>query len=65
MEDKKFDQDKYVADWKKKNMKMVGAQFNNEFVLEFKAACKKLGLVQSQVFRKAMEEVIELANKES
>lgn len=64
MTEKKFDQMEYIADWKKKNMKSVSAQYSADFVIEFKSACKKLGLVQSQVFRKAMEEVIEQANKQ-
>lgn len=59
----KFNQAKYVAQWKKEHMKMVGAMYTNEFANEFKLACKKLNLVQSQVFRKAMEDVIEEAKK--
>ena len=33
-----------------------------EFVDEFKEACKKLGIKQSDVFRKAMQDMIEKAN---
>lgn len=56
-----FDQLQYIADWKKQNMKAVGSQYSADFVNEFKAACKKLGLVQSDVFRKAMQSVIDEA----
>ena len=62
--DEKFDQNEYIAGWKKKNMASVVGTYNKEFVKEFKEACKKLGLVQSQVIRKAMEEVIEKAKKQ-
>ncbi len=63
MAEEKFDQMQYIAEWKKKKMRSVSAQYNAEFVTNFKDACKKLGLVQSQVFRKAMQEVIDEANK--
>jgi hypothetical protein len=59
----KFDQQKYIADWDKSNMRTVTGKFKKEFVEEFKEACKKLGLTQSAVFRKAMEEVIEESKK--
>jgi len=59
-----FDQMQYIAEWKKKNMKAVGSQYSSDFVDQFKAACKKLGLVQSDVFRKAMQEVIDKAAAE-
>lgn len=42
---------------------VVGASYKIEFVEEFKEACNKLGIKQSSVFRKAMEEVIEKAKK--
>jgi len=53
-----FDQIKYQNVWKKQNMKQVGGSYKNEFVEEFKAACKKLGVSQSEVIRAAMEETI-------
>ena len=34
-----------------------------EFVQEFKDACKALGISQSEVFKKAMENTINLAKK--
>ena len=57
----KFDQNKYVASWKKENMKYVSGAYKNEFVDKFKVACKKLDLKQSDIIRKAMQEVIEKA----
>lgn len=59
----KFDQEKYKAEWKKKNMSLVGSQFNNEFVDEFKRACKKLKITQADVIRAAMIETIDEAKK--
>ena len=44
-------------------MKLAGARFKKEFVDEWKEACKKLGLKQSDVFREAMLKVIKQANK--
>ncbi len=44
-EDKKeFDQNKYVAEWKKQNMLRVSAAYKKDFVIEFREACEKLGL---------------------
>jgi len=63
MKEKKFNQNKYIRDWKKQNMKKVGATYKNEFVDEFKEACTKLGLKQSEVFKKAMQDVIDKAKK--
>ena len=57
--DKTFNQYKYMNDWKKDNMSHVGAQYKKDFVDEFKIACKGLGISQSEVIRKAMEETIE------
>lgn len=56
-----FDQIKYQNDWKKENMKQVGGSYKNEFVEQFKAACKKLGVSQSEVIKSAMEETIKKA----
>lgn len=54
-----FDQNAYMAAWQKENMACVTGKYKKEFVQEFKAACSALGLKQSEVIRKAMEEVIE------
>lgn len=56
-----FDQMKYIEDWKKKNMKAINVRYSSKFVDDFKEACNKLGLVQSDVFRKAMQDVIDKA----
>lgn len=42
-------------------MKQVGGSYKTEFVDEFKAACKKLDVSQSEVIRAAMEETIRKA----
>ena len=62
MEKEKFNQAKYMREWQKENMKQVKASYKTEFVDEFKEACKKLGIKQSDVFRKAMQDMIEKAN---
>lgn len=62
MKNKKFDQAKYMREWQKENMKQVKASYKTEFVDEFKEACKKLGIKQSDVIRKAMQDTIEKAN---
>lgn len=53
-----FNQNKYIADWKKKNMKQVKATYKNDFVDEFKEACNILGITQSEVIREAMQATI-------
>lgn len=60
---KQFDQKEYTKQWDKENMKLAGARFKKEFVDEFKEACNKLGLKQSDVFREAMQEVIDKAKE--
>lgn len=60
-----FDQNAYMAEWQKENMACVSAKYKKEFVQEFKAACAALGLKQSEVFRRAMEDVIEKAREEN
>ena len=59
----KFDQNKYMNDWKKTHMARVNASYNTEFVAEFKEACRSLGVSQSQVFREAMQKVIDNSKK--
>lgn len=60
-DEKPFDQAKYMREWSKKNMKQVKVSYKAEFVESFKEACKKLELKQSDVFRKAMQDIIEQA----
>lgn len=62
-EKEKFDQTKYTNEWKKKNMSMITASYKTEFVTEFREACKILGVSQSSLIRKMMEETIEKAKK--
>lgn len=59
--EEKFNQQEYIKEWKKKNMKQVKATYKTEFVDEFKEACAKLGIKQSDVIRKAMQDVIDQA----
>lgn len=59
-----FDQIKYINQWSKENMASVSAKYKKEFVQEFKASCAKLDLKQSDVFRNAMQAVIEQANEQ-
>ena len=63
MENKKFDQVKYMREWQKENMKQVKASYKTEFVDKFKEACRKLGIKQSDVFRNAMYSTIKKAEK--
>ena len=51
------------AKWEKENLLFVRGQYKSEFVLNFKEACKKLNLTQSEVIRNAMIETIEKANQ--
>lgn len=44
--------------WKKENMKLITAVFKKEFVDQYKEACKKLNVKQSEPIRKAMEQII-------
>ncbi len=61
MEKEKFNQSKYNYGWQKENMLSVSVRYNKEFVQQFREALDKLGLKQSDVFRKAMQEVIDKA----
>lgn len=50
--------------WKKENMALVGASYKKEFVQEFREACKKLDLKQSDLIRAMMEQTIAKAKQE-
>ncbi len=50
--------------WKKENMALVGASYKKEFVQEFREACKKLNLRQSDLIRAMMEQTIAKAKQE-
>ena len=59
-----FNQKKYVQEWSTQNMKSISGRYKKEFVDEFSASCKKLGIKPSHVFKKAMEQIIEEAKKQ-
>ncbi|MFR5526305.1 MAG: hypothetical protein ACLTJG_15545 [[Clostridium] innocuum] len=62
MDDKKpFNQTEYMRDWQKKNMLSVSSRYSREFVEQFREALKVTGQSQSDVIRKAMQEVIDQA----
>ena len=48
----KFNENEYKRDWKKENMKTVRASFKNDFVDQFKEACKFLELLKQMQFVK-------------
>lgn len=58
--------DKYKAQKKyaKEHIKKLGCSYPSEFVDDFRDACKKLKIKQSDVIREAMEAVIEKAKKD-
>lgn len=60
-----FDQNAYIAEWGKENMAGISVRYKKEFVQQFKSACSTLGLKQSDVFRKAMQDVINRAEGQS
>ena len=45
--------------WIKERYITVSAKLPREFVAEFKEACKRANTSQSEVFKKAMQEVID------
>ena len=42
-----FNENEYKREWRKENMKAVRASFKNDFVDQFKDACKILGISQA------------------
>lgn len=44
-------------------MSNITGKYKKDFVDQFKQACKELGITQSEVFRKAMQETIDKAQK--
>lgn len=59
MEDKYSAQKKYA----KNNIKKLSCSFQGTFVDEFRSACLKLNLKQSNIIRKAMQEIIDKAKE--
>jgi len=58
-----FNQNKYIEEWKKENMKKVTCSYKKDFVEDFRSACEKLGIKQSDVVREAMINIIEKAKE--
>lgn len=56
-----FDQNEYIKEWSKNNMARISGSYKKEFVQEFREACHKLGIKQSDVYRQAMQDVIDRA----
>ena len=54
-----------MSDWKKENMGSVSVRYKKSFVDQFKQACTELGITQSEVFRKAMQETINKAQQKT
>lgn len=59
----KFNENEYKREWKKENMKAVRASFKNDFVDQFKEACKILGITQADAIREAMNITIQKADE--
>ncbi|MFV0552990.1 MAG: hypothetical protein ACK5L6_13870 [Anaerorhabdus sp.] len=51
------------AAWDKENMARITGKYKKDFVEDFKNACQKLGISQSDVFRDAMIKTIDKAKK--
>lgn len=58
-------EDKYKAqkNYAKNNIKKVSCSFQKDFVEQFVQSCNELGITQSSVVRKAMQDTIEKAQK--
>lgn len=56
-----YNKTEYAKQWTKDNMTSINGRYRTEFVLTFKAAAEALGVPQSQVFKKAMQELIDEA----
>lgn len=56
-----FNENEYKREWRKQNMKTIRGTFKNDFVDEFKKACKILGITQADVIREAMNNTIKKA----
>lgn len=48
----------YNNNWGKENLGSVTGKYKKDFVAQFKEACKKLNITQSDVIREAMIETI-------
>ena len=56
---------KYSAQkkYQKNNMLSISVKYRKDFVLEFRQALEKLDLKQSDIFRQAMQDIIEESKK--
>lgn len=56
---------KYSAQkkYQKNNMLSISVKYKKDFILEFRQALEKLDLKQSDIFRKAMQDIIEESKK--
>lgn len=59
--DAPFDQKKYNQKWSTENMATISGRYKKEFVQSFRDACAKLGIKQSDVYRDAMQSIIDKA----
>ena len=57
---------KYSAQQKyqKNNMLSISVKYKKDFVLEFRKALEKLDLKQSDIFRQAMQDIIDKSKKD-
>ena len=56
---------KYSAQkkYQKNNMLSISVKYKKDFILEFRQALKKLDLKQSDIFRQAMQDIINKSKK--
>ena len=59
MEKQKYNKYDYNNTWGKENLGTVTAKFKKDFVTDFKEACAKMNIKQSDVIRKAMHQIID------
>ena len=57
---------KYSAQkkYQKNNMLSISVKYKKDFILEFRQALKKLDLKQSDIFRQAMQDIINKSKKD-
>ena len=57
---------KYSAQkkYQKNNMLSISVKYKKDFVLEFRKALEKLDLKQSDIFRQAMQDIIDKSKKD-
>lgn len=49
--------------WQKDNMLSISVKYKKDFILEFRQALEKLDLKQSDIFRQAMQDIINKSKK--